>query len=306
MISKRALNAALTRATGYEFRRARLGGRRGRVEPPAAGDRLVAEPTFILCSLRSGSTLLRVLLDSHSQLYAPQELHLRYVAVRLRSKWGRRAMRGLGLDARALEYLLWDRILHRELTASGKPRIVCKTPNDVFIADRLVECWPDVRFLFLLRHPAAIARSRQAHGPNVDPEKNVDLIRRYCEAVEGARQSFPGHTVRYEELTADPAAVTAGICDFLGLPWEQGMLDYGRFDHGGYRAGLGDWKDKIRTGRVQPAEPPPAPEEIPAELRDIAAAWGYLPGEAARHDARVDTAPPSSAAASSASELGTR
>jgi hypothetical protein len=265
---KRSLNAALARATGFELRRA--GAR-----PLPRGDRLVARPTFILCTLRSGSTLLRVLLDSHSQLHAPHEIHLRYVGVKLNTTWSKRSMKEMGLDATALQYMLWDRLLHRELARSGKPYLVDKTPNNVFIADRLRECWPDARFLFLLRHPAAIVRSRLAVRPEADPEKNVDLIRRYCEALENARRTHDGLTVRYEDLTADPATVTRRVCEFLEVAWEPAMLDYGRFDHGRYRAGLGDWADKIRTGKVQPAEAPP--DEVPEPLREVSAAWGYLP-----------------------------
>jgi hypothetical protein len=219
-----------------------------------------------------------VLLDSHSQIHAPHELHLRYVSVKFDAKWSERSMAELGLDTKGAEYLLWDRLLHRELAGSGKRMIVDKTPNNVFIVDRLRECWPDARFIFLLRHPAAIARSRQAvRGENAgDDEKNADLIRRYCEALEQARQAYDGHTVRYEDLTADPERITRGICEFLGVPWEAGMLEYGRFDHGRYKAGLGDWADKIKTGQIQPPEPPPPPEDIPPALREVSAKWGYL------------------------------
>ena len=45
------------------------------------------------------------------------------------------------------------------------------------------------------------------------------------------------------------------------------MLDYGSSDHGRFKSGLGDWADKIKTGQVQPPEPPPAPEEMPEPLR---------------------------------------
>jgi hypothetical protein len=291
----------LVRTTGYELRSARPGKRRragrSRVATgsaiPLPGDRLVTAPAFILCTLRSGSTLLRVLLNSHSQLHAPQELHFRYVAVDLTEKWSRRAMAELGLDERTLEYLLWDRILYRELAASGKPRVVCKTPNDVFIADRIAECWPDARFIFLLRHPAAIVQSRQALGSKIDPGQNIELIQSYCEALERARRSFPGLTVRYEDLTADPAEVTRAACEFLGVPWEPEMLDYGRFDHGPYRAGLGDWKEKIKSGEVQGAAPLPPPEDIPTSLRQIATAWGYTSGDAAVLSPRVEAQQPS-------------
>ena len=293
MTWKRSLNDGLRRATGLEVRRAkrpqtqragdakagatRPRSRRRLVRQP--GDRLVEAPAFILCSLRSGSTLLRVILNSHSQIAAPHEFHLRHVAVRYTSKWADKAMLARGLDPRALEYLLWDRILHRELLRSGKDHIVVKTPNDVFNADRIVECWPDARFVFLLRHPAAIARSRASLRPTVDEKKNSERIRRYCEALERARKKHPGHTVRYEDLTSDPRAVTQGLCEFLGVPWEQEMLDYGRFDHGQFGAGLGDWKAKIRTGQIQPPAPLPKAEEVPPALRSVAAAWGYLPSE---------------------------
>lgn len=235
-------------------------------------------PAFILCSLRSGSTLLRVLLNSHSQIHAPHEFHLRYIGVRLRSKWARKAMSARGLDVTELDYMLWDRILHWELSRSGKQRIVVKTPNDVFNVDRILECWPDARLIFLLRHPAAIARSRASLRPGqVDEQRNAERIRLYCDALEAARRAHPGHTVRYEELTSDPAAATQALCDFLGVPWELEMLDYGRFDHGSFGAGLGDWKEKIKTGRVQPPAPLPTLEETPSALRELAVAWGYGP-----------------------------
>jgi hypothetical protein len=276
---KETLNRALGRATGYRLQRAGTPSAKPKTLRP--GDRLVQAPVFVICTLRSGSTLLRVLLDSHSQIHSPHELHLRYVSVSFDRKWSERSMAELGLDTKGAEYLLWDRLLHRELAASGKPIIADKTPNNVFIVDRLRECWPDARFIYLLRHPAAIARSRQSvRGEHADDdEKNADLIRRYCEALEAARQTYAGHTVRYEDLTADPERETRAICEFLGVGWEPGMLEYGKFDHGRYKAGLGDWADKIKTGQIQPPEPPPAPEDIPPALREMTEKWGYLGAE---------------------------
>jgi hypothetical protein len=273
---RRALNALLRRR-GLEIRR--IGSRR-QVKPPESRARLLREPVFVLCSVRSGSTLLRVLLNTHSQICAPPELALRDLVVAPKSKYAERALKEVALDARQLEYVLWDWVLHRELEESGKRLIAKKTPSDVFLADRIVECWPDARFIFLLRHPGAIARSRQALRQKDTPERNAKMVRRYCEALEEARNLYPGLTVRYEELTADPSAVTREICEFLGVEWEPGMLDYGRYGHGRMRAGLGDWKDKIRSGEVLAAEPPPSEEETPAELRALCAAWGYLPDEA--------------------------
>jgi hypothetical protein len=269
---KKTLNDALTRATGYQLQRAGGGARAKRLR---GGDRLIEAPVFVICTLRSGSTLLRVLLDSHSQIRSPHELHLRYVSVNFDQKWAERSMKELGLDERRTEYLLWDRLLHRELTASRKSIIADKTPNNVFIIDRLREAWPDARFIFLLRHPGAIARSRQKYkGEGAD-----ELIIKYVEALEAARQTYDGHTVRYEDLTANPERELRKICAFLGVPFEPGMIDYGSQDHGRYKSGLGDWNEKIKSGAIQPPEPPPPLDEIDPALREMCAKWGYLEAE---------------------------
>src|SRR4051812_18428484 len=268
---KNAANRALARR-GYRLERVRADPI---AAPPRPGDRLLERPTFVLCSVRSGSTLLRVLLSSHSTIHCPHELHLRRIILKPLGRYARESLAEVGLDRRRLRYLLWDRVLQRELASSGKRLLVNKTPNDVFIVDRILECWPDARFIFLLRHPGAIARSRQALRPQDSPERNAEVVARYCSAVEAARRAHDGLTVRYEELAAQPEAVTRRLCAFLGVPWEPRMLDYGAFTHGAFKSGLGDWSENIKSGRVQAPAPPPAASEIPPELLDLCRAWGY-------------------------------
>jgi hypothetical protein len=238
-------------------------------------DRLVAAPVFILAPIRSGSTLLRVLLNTHSQLHAPHELHLRDVRVELLSQHAVRGMRELGLDATALDYLLWDRVLHRELEKSGKRHIVSKTPSDVFIWRRIVECWPDARFIFLLRHPVAIARSRERARRRDSPAENLTKVLRFMNGLESARRNLDGLTVRYEELTLDPAGATKRVCAFLGVDWEPLMLEYGRVDHGRHDPGLGDWGKRIKSGEIHPPRPI-RDDEVPEPLLELSRAWGYL------------------------------
>jgi hypothetical protein len=277
---KGAFNRALTRATGYELRRVGGTAKRRKRAAGEPGDRLLVAPAFVMCSVRSGSTLLRVLLDSHSQIHSPQELHLRDFAVRVKTEYGAKALGEIGLDDEQLRFLLWDRLLHRELVAARKSVLVNKTPNDVFVADLIARCWPDARFIYLLRHPGAIERSRQATRPQDSPERNARMVLKYGTAIEEARAARPGFTLRYEDLTADPRDATKRLCAFLGLPWEARMLDYGRFDHGRMRPGLGDWKAKIKSGEVQAAEPPPPLEDVHPSLHELCVAWGYAPAPA--------------------------
>lgn len=47
-------------------------------------------------------------------------------------------------------------------------------------------------------------------------------------------------------------------------------------DHGPFLSGIGDYTERIRTGRVLPARPSPSDAEIPEGLRLLCRALGYL------------------------------
>ncbi|GAA3836235.1 sulfotransferase [Sphaerisporangium flaviroseum] len=288
---KRKANQALSGLTGLQISKAGTSGSvpgpftataaAETIRPPAdrATDRLLTAPVFIISPVRSGSTLLRALLDAHSKLHAPHELHVRRLTVGFGTLLAEQAMEALGHNQADLEHLLWDRVLHRELVRSGKETIVDKTPANAFAYKRLITCWPDARFVFLLRHPVSIARSWHEASPEKRSQEEAALdALRYMKAVEKARSALTGPTLRYEDLTADPERETRRVCDFLGIPWEPGMLTYG--DRLLLRKGLGDWKDKIRSGTVQAGRELPPAEEIPDALRSICVRWGYTADQA--------------------------
>lgn len=242
---------------------------------PQSAHRLVRNPVFVLSSVRSGSTLLRVLLNSHPHIRAPHEMHLRTLSVDLTKPYTQKAMTQLDLDQRELEYLLWDRILHRELVRSGKQIIVDKTPGNAGVWERLHEGWPEARYIFLLRHPASMVSSLINNRPDRELEATVREVRGYVDAVEAARNGLPGLTVRYEDLTERPEAVTQDICAYLEVPWTPKMLDYRKGDHGPFVPFIGDWSQNIKSGKIQKSRPLPERQDVPTALHDISRAWGY-------------------------------
>ena len=295
MSLRRTLNATLRKTTGLELRRATARPAAPptpqEAQPKKAArpkptefratqnpelDRLLQRPVFVMSPVRSGSTLLRVLLDGHSRLLAPHELHIRRLTVGHSTQLAKKSMEVLDLDTADLEHLLWDRVMHRELVKNGKEFIVDKTPSNAFAWKRIAACWPDARYLFLLRHPESIARSWHEADPQkrTREEAAADALR-YMKATERARSGLPGHTVRYEDLTADPETTLKGICSFLELDFEPTMLEYGPRGDGDLTKGLGDWRDKIRTGSVQPGRELPAFSDVPEVLRPMCEAWGY-------------------------------
>ncbi|WP_326553986.1 sulfotransferase family protein [Micromonospora sp. NBC_01813] len=267
---KHHLAVRLARSTGVQI--TRRGGRPTFVRRP---HRLLRRPVFILSSVRSGSTLLRMMLNSHSTLYAPHELHLSKLRVQMGDHYITNSMAEFGWDAQEVTHLLWDRVLDAALQRSGKQVLVEKTPHNVFMWSRIAQVWPDARFIFLLRHPAAILDSWHRARPQQTPQEAADSVAKYLTKLAEARRVLPGHTVRYEDLAADPTAETRRICAFLGLEWEPSMLEYGRFDHGTIKAGLGDWTGRIRTGTVQPPRELPADVALPDSLYGLARGWGY-------------------------------
>lgn len=243
----------------------------------ASPSRLVSAPVFLLSSVRSGSTLLRAVLNSHSQVCAPFEVHMKDIGVELRTPFAELSTAEAGLDTEELEHLLWDRLMHRQLAESGKRILVSKTPTNVFVWRRIRAAWPQARYVFLLRHPAAVAASWDRAQVHWTYREAVEDVAGYVHALDEARRELPGLTLSYEELTASPAETVQRVCRFLGVPWEPGMLRYGEAqDAAAFAPGLGDWSENIRSGRPQPARPLPTAEETPAPLRAVSRQWGYL------------------------------
>lgn len=233
--------------------------------------RLVRSPIFIISSIRSGSTLLRCVLGSHSRVHAPHELHLKDIRVTLASQYADLAVSVAGLDVAELEHLLWDRLLHRCLNASGKDHIVDKTPGNALQWSRLAQSWPDARFIFLLRHPAQILESAYAFTPMRDPEETKYIVVTLTAGVEEARLSLPGLEVRYEDLTSDPHRVVDRLCAFIGVAFEPAMLTYQVPND--LIPGIGDSTERIRAGHVLRSRP--FDGRVPPELADLCRQWGY-------------------------------
>jgi hypothetical protein len=240
-------------------------------------DRLVASPVFVYSCQRSGSTLLRMILDSHSQICAPHEMHLRELRASFNNWYSETAWKKLGVTQDDLANLLWDRLLHLQLGRSGKAVIVDKTPGNTLLWERIAHSWPQARYIFLKRHPLRMVESLTNSQPEKDVNEQYNLVNRHVTAWVKARAALSGLTVSYEELTADPERVVQGVCAELHVPWEPAMLDYGKHPHtGDFRRGLGDWREKIKTGAILPPEPPPDPSEIPEQLREACRNLGYI------------------------------
>lgn len=229
-----------------------------------------SDPVFVLCSARSGSTLLRLLLDAHPDLACPPEAKFPELLGRLITLWSAMDVpspqaQGNGQAAHLPAAVVHgvrhtaDLIVGPYLARRGKKRYCDKNLGTALHADQLLRVFPEAKFICLHRHPMdVIASGIQAcpwglanYGfePYVAgaPGNSVLALARYWAdhtatilAVEGR---YPGicHHVRYEDLVEDPEATTQGIFEFLGLPRVPGITDQ-CFSADHERFGSGDFK----------------------------------------------------------------
>lgn len=142
-------------------------------------------PTFLLSPPRSGSTLLARILGAHSNVHAPNELHLLqplyhlgYFGVvdsvgkgftedpnyhpEIVASAARDVVRQLPRgEADYLDALraYTDTIYQRLLAASGKRVLIDKSPMYLRYADFLMKLYPSAPMICLTRHPLAVGTS---------------------------------------------------------------------------------------------------------------------------------------------------
>jgi len=248
-----------------------------------------APPFFILGSNGSGSTLLRLMLDSHDRLAVPQETGIMRLVTAHRwiPHWGfggvwhhRLGMTDEDID-RELE-AFYGGMFDRYAAAQGKQRWGEKTPFHVWHVEDICRVFPGAALVGIVRHPLGSVGS---------------IVRRFDRPPAKAATHWLGVTrelvhqagivgdalcvVRYEDLAREPEPVMRELLDWLGEPWSAGVLRHhevqadggSREAEGGTRvdeavdpARIERWKDWV-DGDVQ--------REVLDRTREWAALLGY-------------------------------
>ena len=214
-------------------------------------------PLLVLGVRRSGTTLLRVMLDRHSQLAVPDES---YFVPQLADRHLRRVDPDAFVDdlRRINTVTEWDVPLDKvrarlrpgmpigEAIATvyvvyaeerGKSRWGDKTPmymQNLRLVERL---FPDARYVHLIRdgRDAALSFLELPRGLVTEtwmhPRTPAEFASQWGTEVARARRlgRRVGERyleVRYEELVADVEPVLRRICEFASLEYESAMADY--------------------------------------------------------------------------------
>lgn len=226
--------------------------RRARVRVHTAAERTVTtpRPVFLVGAYRSATTLLRYIVDSHPHIACPPESDflapLHALLAPGRPKTGLESM-GYDTDHVLSRVQLFADYFFANYAAShGKQRWADKSPTYVEHLDFLDAVFPDGQFVFIHRHPLDQIHSHTRGGTHTNafverhrrlPGEDVRLpaARYWVECTTTIRKFVESHDrclqLRYEDLCADPVAVTQGLFDFLDEPWVPAVLEYAAAPH---------------------------------------------------------------------------
>ncbi len=207
-------------------------------------------PFFIVGSARSGTTLLRLMLNAHPEVAIPPESRFitelwtghdevevdpllseleankRFQTWELPIATVKRELDGRS-SARYVEVM--EAAYTAFSRAHGKRRWGDKTPRYVRHISLLASLWPDARFIHLIRDgrnvalsyadvpfgPKNVARAAQLWSGRVQAglRDGRPLGKRYLE-------------INYEDLVEDPKGEIGDLCEFLDLDFDNAMLNY--------------------------------------------------------------------------------
>jgi protein-tyrosine sulfotransferase len=267
-------------------------------------------PVFVLCTGRSGSTLLRFLLDAHPDLACPPETRLPWLCTQLASAWSviedAPMPSGKAGPAPVPEPVIHG--LRQSLTPMmtsylarrRKKRYCDKSLGGAQHAGLLRQVWPGAKFICLYRHPMDVIGSGIEASPwglgsygfesyvAASPGNIVAALARYWADYTGAILAAEAELgedclpVRYEDLVADPEEQAERLFEFVGVAPVPGITEQ-CFTAERQRFGPGDYKIWNTTGvsgssvgRGWQVPTRLIPAELLAVVNDAAEQLGYV------------------------------
>jgi hypothetical protein len=217
---------------------------------PAAIDS--ESPLFVIGVARSGTTLLRWMLEEHPRIAIPEESHWIVDLADCRDSWTpQRQEQVLTEVLTNPKYRRWWMSEHEVRVAvcdrappsysalvaavfgvyarrQGKPRWGDKTPWYAMHIDLLDELFPEAVFVHIVRDGREVAASLAEVGDR-DPIEAAQYWRKVVSRARDAGTRLGAARfchIRLEDLIAEPEKTLRRVCAVVGETYTPGMLDY--------------------------------------------------------------------------------
>jgi len=217
---------------------------------------LQTKPIIIGGFYRSGTSLLRRLLDSHPSISCGPEVKFfrdfygNYLKDDLAHLRLFSSIRSLGLDDKILLNVFGKAFIQcHEIAArnAGKKRWADKNPENVLYLHQWHKLLDgNFTFIHVIRNPLDVLASLNEAGFKktipADFQKKIELYKQYLEQALSFIRQYPGmsFTLRYEELVMYPKKTLSSLCSKFDEPFDELMLK--EFSSPDRKPGLEDHK----------------------------------------------------------------
>ncbi len=193
-------------------------------------------PIFIVGCQRSGTTLLRLILDSHARISCgPETRFLRDFAHITRDSWDRLSLYGFPKEYWHEKVAgLFDSFQSDYAQRRGKSRWADKTPLYALSLDYITELFPTCQVVHVIRDGRDVVASHRDRWGYVSALKATAKWPRYIAAARAVGAALPPgryREVRYESLVTDTEGTLRSLLDFLGEAWDPAVLEHDTKPH---------------------------------------------------------------------------
>ena len=191
-------------------------------------------PVFLVGFPRSGTTLLDTILMGHSATHVLEEIPIIETVSKAVGDISR--IGELGVDEIAEMRALYFAELKKASPPPPGKLVIDKNPLSMIRIPLIYRLFPDAKIILAMRHPCDVVLScyMQNFKPTEAMASFLDLSNasrtydRIFNYWEKCQKVFPlnVHMLRYEAMVEDLETEMRPLFAFLGLPWEDGVLDH--------------------------------------------------------------------------------
>uniref|UniRef100_A0A8C4LQ16 Protein-tyrosine sulfotransferase n=1 Tax=Equus asinus TaxID=9793 RepID=A0A8C4LQ16_EQUAS len=239
---------------------------------------------------RSGTTLMRAMLDAHPEVRCGEETRIIPRVLAMRQAWSKSGREKLRLDEAGVTDEVLDAAMQafilEVIAKHGEPaRVLCnKDPFTLKSSVYLSRLFPNSKFLLMVRDGRASVHSmitRKVTIAGFDLSSYRDCLTKWNKAIEvmyaqcmevGKDKCLP---VYYEQLVLHPRRSLKLILDFLGIAWSDAVLHHE--DLIGKPGGVSLSKIERSTDQVIK----------PVNLEALSKWTGHIPGDVVRDMAHI-------------------
>ncbi len=217
----------------------------------------MSRPIFVIGSMGSGTTLTRLMLDSHPNIMIAGETGFMRAAQAqyFIPFWpaGGQWLQRIGLSRAELDESVaafYSDVFGKAAAKKGATRWGDKTPFHVHHMAIAARIFPDAQFVATVRHPGAVANSVSRFG--WDWKKGIEhwIHSNQVMVDHGTQLGDRFHLIRYEDLVLNTEPVLREVMAFLGEPWSDQVMAHHEVQSSGVAEGGTRTDDPVDTARI--------------------------------------------------------